>query len=164
MSYAVELTVPTDVLDAMNDRLIQSPTLMARGFRRAMLPIGRRAVDKLSAEPGAPQYPLRVTSRKQLRKIQAMRRERGGGAYPRTHGISDGWQYDVEPLADGGTFSVFNNVPGVEFVQGDFAQPFNLDTGWVQAAPVLSAARDEAEDAAIEVWYTVSDPFAGVPY
>lgn len=153
----VKVIPDIDVLDAVRDAARQAPRRMRREAGIiARGPTAQRLIVELSQEPGAPRYPLRWKSAKQRRKVMAMLRERGQIPYMRTHKISQGWRVVLERLSDGeGVFGVVNTAPGVAFVQGDYAQPYHLDTGWVQAAPIIVSYEDALQDELINAWYRV---------
>ncbi len=153
----IKIIPDTDVLEAVHEAARQAPARMRRAAGKiARGPTAHRLIVELSQEPGPPHYPLRWKSARQRRKVMAMLRESGHWSYIRTHKISQGWRVVLETLADGvGVFGVVNNAPGVEFVQGDYAQPFHLDTGWVQAAPVIVQYGEALQDEVINAWYRV---------
>ncbi len=154
-----DVTPAIDILDAMTDNAIQSPALMATLFQRSMTRLGQRGVEQLDVEPPSGNT-AGITS---LMTPRQARRLRGGGDYPRTHGISHGWKYKVVALDAGGEFVVYNGVPGVNYVEGWDQQPFLAYLGWLFAPPILAEIQAEGEDISIENWYTASDLYAGVP-
>ncbi len=84
-------------------------------------------------------------------------REEGNLPYTRTHKLSKGWKADVVLTDAGGTFSISNAAPETVYVQGDLAQPFHLDTGWPQAAPIITKYAALLEDVLIDSWFTIID-------
>lgn len=159
-----EITPPYDVLDMMTSRFVQSPTLMARSFRRGMVRVGQRAITVLGVEPG-PSIPgvTRLMTERQRRAFFASNGFGGGIPGTRCHAIAEGWQYKVDALDNGGAFTVFNDVPYVGFVEGFEQQPFLAAIGWLYAPPILADFSEEAEDVAIQTWFTVADFTAGIP-
>ncbi len=153
----VKVIPDADVLNAVREAARQAPARMRREAGKiARGKTAQRLIVELSQEPGKPRYPIRWKSARQRRKVMAMLRESGNLPYVRTHKIAQGWWVVLENLADGeGVFGVVNTAPGVEFVQGDYAQPFHLDTGWVQAAPVIVQYEDALQDELINAWYRV---------
>lgn len=158
---SVILTPPLDVMQAIDDELSRVPALMGRSFRRGMVGVAQRALERLKETPGTPHYPLRWKSERQRRAFFATNGFGGGIPSVRSGALEQGWQYALEAADAGGDFTLYNSVDYAVYVQGDFAQPYHLDTGWPQAAPILADAREEAENVAIELWYTVSDIYAG---
>jgi hypothetical protein len=161
--FGAYITPPTDVIEAMNSQLEASPMLMQRSYRRAMVRVGQNALSELSVEPGTPHYPLLWKSARQRRFVMALLREQGNLPYQRTHMLSESWRYLIDDLESGGEFSVFNTDPTARYVIGDDAQPYHLETGWTQAAPVLMRYMELAESVAVDTWFTIVDEFGGIP-
>lgn len=161
--YSAQITVPTDVLDAIRETAQRSPKLMQTAYERATRRLRKQILDSLREEPGRPHYPLRWKSDKQRRYVMAMLRESGNLPYDRTGALLKAWDVRLEDDGDGGIMVVENTADSARYVVGDDAQPYHLDTGWIQGADVVSEFRPIAEDVLIETWYTIADPFAGVP-
>lgn len=160
--FNVVVTVPVDVLESIHKNIAQAPTRLGVEVFRAQNIIGQRAMQELKQTPGAPHYPLRWTSERQRRAFFATNGFGRGIPTQRTGALQQGWDYTIDKFSDGGTFRIINDVPYMRFVEGDDTQPFHLDTGWVQAAPILARYQEEAEAAVIAAWFIVSDPFGGV--
>lgn len=162
-----DVQIEADVLAAIADAALTSPKLMQTAFRRQTTRLRRRILDELQQDPGPVVYAdnghLRWKSLRQKRAVMAKLREENNLPYQRTGALLEA--YDVEFLTDGsgGTFQVTNDAPHAEFVVGDDAQPFHLDTGWVQVADVVVKYDELATQALIETWWTVVSPFGGVP-
>lgn len=159
---SVKITVDTDILDAIAEGVRQSPKLMQVAYDRNTRRLRSRMIKELSTEPRASQPPIRWKSAKQrravMRKLRLMGMEDG---YIRSHALSKAWKADLRPDGTGGIMTITNKTPYVEFVQGDWAQPFHLDTGWPQAGDIFSRYRVEAENVLIQTWFTITDDFAG---
>lgn len=155
--FKAKVTIATDVLDAIDDAARQSPKLMQTAFRRATRRLRSRMLADLRKTPGRPHYPLRWKSEKQRRFVMAKLRAEGNLPYQRTGRLEASWYVEFEPDADGGLFVVGNEASYARYVVGDDAQPFHLDTGWVQGADVVSDYRVEAEEVLIQTWFTVAD-------
>lgn len=153
----VKVTIDLDVLQAIANTAQKSPKLMQTAYDRNTRRLRSRIVERLAAEPGTPQYPIRWKSDKQRRYVMAKLREEGNLPYQRTHALSEGWKAVVEQDGSGGIMTVTNPSPIARYVQGDDAQPFHLDTGWKQVGDVISDARVEAEEVLIQTWFTVTD-------
>lgn len=162
MTFRVVIIPPRDILDAIDDAATRAPKLVESAYRRAVRGVGQRAVKALAQAPGPVKYPIRWKSERQRRAFFATNGFGKGIPYRRSGELSAGWKYRVITDRDGGALTVFNDVSYTRFVQGDDAQPFHLNTGWVQAAPTLRRFEAEAEDILIETWFTLTDPFAGV--
>ena len=164
MTVTAQFVPPTAQFAAINTRIAQAPAIMQTLHKRGMTRLGQRAMKVLRVEP-APRDTTGITrlmTRKQARYVHALRGDREG-AYPRTHAISRGWQYRVEPVANGGAFTIFNNAPGATYVEGFQQQPFLAALGWLYAPPILENLMADAGRITAANWLTASDPFAGVP-
>jgi hypothetical protein len=159
----IAVRADTDILEAFADTAQRAPKLVATAYNRATVRLRRQLLERLREEPGLPSYPLRWKSERQRRFVLARLRESGNLPYKRTGKLLDG--YEVELIADenGGILRVINKQPYAHFVVGDWAQPFHLDTGWKQLAPTVTEFEQVAIDVLIETWFTVADPFAGIP-
>lgn len=164
MPITAQFVPPTAQLNAIGTRIARAPAIMQTLHKRGMSRLGQRAMKVLRVEP-APRDTTGITrmmTPRQRRFVHAMRGDREG-AYPRTHGISQGWQYKVETLDRGGAFTLYNNAPGATYVEGFDQQPFLAALGWLYAPPILQQFMEEAERITAANWLTASDPFAGVP-
>lgn len=151
-----------------NKLVIQSPKLLATAMKRNTSRLKSRWKAALSVEPAAASnfYPFRYKSAKQRRKVHAMRRERGGGAYVRTHKLSKAWAVDIHADEKGGTVSVDNKNPAAPFVYGAFLQPmFDATQGgvpWLDPDEVNRKFMLEATQVLEQTWFTIADSRAGV--
>lgn len=160
---SAQFVPPTDVLEAVNEQLSRVPALMGRTYKRNLTRLVQRKLVLLRPEPGTP--PEGITNLMTPRQQRAYWASRGFGRgvpTPRTHAISNGWQGEVEAADDGGSATIYNDVPGANYVEGYDQQFFLAYIGWLYAPPILDAFQAEAEDVTIESWYTIADPFAGV--
>ncbi len=147
-----------DVLDAVRETAKAAPARMRRKLGAiARGPRAQRLIIRLSTEPGRPRYPLRWKSAKQRRYVMARLRETGNLPYVRTHGLARGWAVTLDSIQEGaGAFIVSNPSRAAEYVQGDFAQPYHLDSGWPQAAPIIQEFAAGFESDVIDAWYEVT--------
>lgn len=167
---SIEYQPLTDTIDLYNERIGNS-NLLFTAYRRNTSRLLSRWKSALKIEPaGAPEYyPLHYKSAKQRRKVQSLRRERGGGPYIRTHNLSNGWQGSVDPVESGGALSMYNTAYEAGFVYGDFdnsRQPmFQGENGgvpWLNPFDVSAPYFDEAETILASTWHTILDPNAGI--
>lgn len=169
MPYGIEIQLPTDVIDAINEQAQQTPKLMATAYRRATSRLKSRWLTALRKEPPAASrfYPIHWQSAKQRAAFFATNGFGGGIPSTRSGVLSQGWQIDIDTADDGGAIVVHNDVPYARYVIGDDRQAmFDGGTGgipWLEPNDVNSEFLDEAEDVLIETYFTVADPFAGVP-
>lgn len=159
---SVTVSVPTDVIEAINEQIGRTPALMSRAYTRATSRLKGRMLDELRAQPGPPHYPLRWKSDRQRRYVMWLLRSEGNLPYQRTGELAQGWEVNIASSDAGGAITVENAVPYAQYVEGDAAQPFHLDTGWPQAAPIIARYAEEAEEVLIQTWFTVTDIYAGV--
>lgn len=154
--------IPFDIFDAIQEQAQRLPALVKRGLPRVTRPIDRRMLGELQAEPGSPRYPIRWKSERQRRAFFATNGFGRGIPTRRTGAMIRSWRVITTFDANGGEIIAGNDSPYVDFVQGNRAQPFHIDR-WPQAAPIYVKYLPIYEDALIEFWYTISDPFAGIP-
>lgn len=130
-------------------------------FRNAMKgktgKLANRALSRITREPGRPIYPLRWQTERQRRAFFATRGFGRGIPYRRTGGLLLGWTVDVDKTKEGVDVVMRNPSEVAHFVQGDRAQKFHRDTGWVQVDDVMSDFYREAEDSTAEIWYEVCE-------
>lgn len=161
--FTVIVTTPTASFALSQENIQQSPQRMAETFVLTVTPINNALLEDLRKQPGSPSYPLRWKSRRQQRYVMAMLRERGTIPYQRTGALAAGWMGTVSANTAGGAALVDNPAPALTYVEGENQQPYHADTGWLFAPTVISRYGDMASNAVVETWFTVSDPFAGVP-
>lgn len=153
----IEVTVDTDVLEAISETAVTAPKRMQQAFNRATASIRAQLYRDLTKEPPRPSYPIRWKSEKQRRAFFATNGFGRGIPTKRSGRYLKGWRVLYTPVnAYIGTLTAENNVPYAKFISGDDAQPFHLDTGWTQAAPVLADYRQRATELLIDTWYRVS--------
>lgn len=160
---AMDVSVNHDILQAIAEGAIQSPGRMRTAYRRNVGRFKSRILRRVKVVPGKPRYPLRWASERQRRAFFATDGFGGGIPYQRTNRLINSYDVILTDTASGAILSLTNSDPKAQFVVGDRAQPFHLDTGWIQIANVISDARVEAEEILIQTWYTVVGEFAGVP-
>ena len=119
--------------------------------------MANEALRKLTILPGPPVYPIRWKSQKQRRAFFASNGFGRGIPSRRKGTLLLGWKVRYKRTSEGGVISLINDVPYMRYVQGDDAQPFHLDTGWVQREDVLNDFLKEAGDTVTAAWWTVSD-------
>jgi hypothetical protein len=150
------MTVDVDVLEAIADAAKTAPRRMNKAYKRRVKTIRQNVLDELRETPGKPRYPLRWKSDKQRKFVMAKLRREKNLPYQRTGMLEAGWTTEILDQKDGAIFQVQNRLPFARFVQGDDAQPFHLDTGWPQAADIVSKWREKATDLLIETWGLVA--------
>lgn len=167
MPLVVEYQPPTAIIEAYNEQIRDTPALLTTAYKRNTHRLIGRWITALRIEPPTAEnyYPLPYKSARQRRKVHALRRERGGGAYQRTHALSQGWKGTVDPIEGGGELRVVNNKPTTVFVYGSLdtpRQPMFVKIPWLDPFEVSYPFMDEAENVLIETLDTISSPTAGV--
>lgn len=161
--FSVQISVPIDVFDAVNDQLQQTPVLMERAYNRASSRLRSRLLEQLRQQPGAPQYPLRWMSERQRRAYFATNGFGHGIPYQRTGALAQGWHVEYGSLDNGGAITIWNDAPSEVYVEGYQQQPFHQDTGWLFAPQLIADFQELATEVIIQTWFTISDVNAGVP-
>lgn len=145
-----------DVLEAIALAAQTAPRRMNKEFKRVTKRTRQQLLLALREQPGKPHYPLRWKSAKQRRYVMAKLRREHNLPYQRTGALSAGWTTRILDKTDGAVFEVVNNVGYARYVQGDDTQPYHLDTGWPQAAPLVTKYRDILIDQLIDAWGAVA--------
>lgn len=167
---SVEYQPLTDTIDDYNER-IGSSNLLSTAYTRNTRRLLSRWKAALKVEPSSASnyYPIHWKSAKQRRAFFATNGFGRGIPTPRTHALSNGWQTDITPLADGGDLTVYNSAPEAGFVYGDFDTPrqpmFDGGTGginWLDPFSVSASYFDQAEFILSETFHTILSPTAGV--
>lgn len=156
---SVTTLLDTDVLDAVRETARESRAAMRRELGKlARGSLANALLRELSREPGRPNYPLRWKSKRQRRYVMALLRETNNLPYRRTHRLAQGWRVVLDDLVEGaGVIRVENDSRIAPYVQGDFAQPYHLDTGWPQMAPLVSRYSAAFQDATIDAWLRINN-------
>lgn len=154
----------SETLEADAKFIHESPKLMATAMRRNVSRLKSRMLKVRRAEPppASAAYPLRYKSAKQRRKVHALRRERGGGSYVRTHELVNDWDMTVTIDGNGGSINIFNDNPVAHFVYDPFRQPMFDKIGWLDAVAQDDKDEIELQRVVDETWLTINDPKAGV--
>jgi hypothetical protein len=121
-----------------------------------------RALAKLKTIPGKPHHPIRWSSERQRKAYFASDGFGGGIPSRRTGSTVDEWTAGFEQTSAGGLVVLSNFNPAVRYLQGVDAQPFHIDTGWVQIEDVEVYAHREMEDVMVLTFYQTADLLEGV--
>jgi hypothetical protein len=158
MFEGYEITVDTDILDAISEQAQRTPGLMATAFQRQAQRLRSVALSRLHVEPGKPVYPIQWTSEKQRRFVMAKLRRDGNLPYQRTGALVNAWQVDYNTADYEGFLRVFNPSDVEQYVTGIRQQKFHSNTGWYRSQDILTELMVEAEDRLIETWLTLAAP------
>jgi len=152
----IDVTVDTDVLDAISEAAKESPRRMNAAYKKRIKRIRQRILDDLREYPGPVKYPFRWKSERQRRAYFATDGFGWGIPYVRTNALKDGWTTHIRDQKDGAVFEVVNNADYSVFVMGDWQQPGHIQTGWNSAAEIVAKYREQATDELISVWGEVA--------
>lgn len=132
-------------------------------FNNAMLGkkgrLANKALSKLTREPGPAVKPIEWSSLRQRRAFFATKGFGRGIPTRRTGALLSAWKVFYQWTRGGGSITLGNDNPAMPFVQGDQAQQFHKNTGWVQVDDVVDDFMKEASDVVIEQWFGAGDPF-----
>lgn len=155
-SIRLDARSAADILTQLQINIRNLPQALRNAVQGEQGRLANDALRKLTILPGPPVYPIRWKSEKQRRAFFASKGFGRGIPTRRSNKLLQGWKVAWIPTPDGGTLSLVNKVPYMRFVQGDDAQPFHLDTGWVQRSDVVDDFLKEAGDTVTAAWWTVS--------
>lgn len=152
----MDVTVDTDVLDAISEAAQESPRRMNRAYKRRIKRLRQQLLDELREYPGPVKYPFRWKSERQRRAFFASNGFGNGIPYVRTNTLKDGWVTHIRDQKDGAVFEVENKADYAGFVVGDWQQPGHLATGWNSAGEIVAKFREKAVDELIDAWASVA--------
>lgn len=159
-------TVDTDALEAIQEQARKTPALMKKFFELRAKPVTRRFLDELKDEPRPAVHPfVFATPRSRRWYFYALREgliPTDGRRYKRSGLTIKAWRVIVKPTTGGGELVLENDQPHAQYVYGPRTVPGHLITGWPQVEPLQEKYSEQLTEVAIETWYTVSDPYAGV--
>lgn len=144
-----ELQKQLVTLEANAKRLPQKFQNAIKGHEGKM---ANRALEQLTREPGKPVHPIRWASRKQQRAYFASGGFGKGIPSRRTGKLLAAWRVVYVPGKEINRLILTNDDPAMPYVQGEFAQPFHKDTGWVQVGDVIDDFLRETEGVVVGVW------------
>lgn len=156
MTIRMDVTVDTDVLDAIAEATQDAPRRMNKAYKRRVKRLRQRILDDLRQYPGPVKYPFRWKSERQRRAYFATDGFGWGIPTVRTHALRDSWTTRIKDQRTGAIFEVENNAPYARFVVGDDQQPGHLQTGWQSAAQIVARYREQAVDELIDTWGAIA--------
>ena len=158
----VNLLIESDILSALNEQISQLPAITRGAVSRVYRRYRARIIKDLAAYPGPVKRPIRWKSERQRKAFFASNGFGHGIPYQRTGNLGKSWKVSTSVKKDVGAFVVENTSNYVQYVQGDYQQPFHLDTGWKAAAPIIVKYETLIGEALIEEWITLVDERAGI--
>lgn len=154
-----EVQIDDDIIQSYVELAQDYPRVARQAFKGEIERVLKPALALLKTEPGPPVYPIRWKTERQRRAFFAT--EGFGHGIPASRAqppvVLEGWT--IETSGDGFDFeaSLGNDVPWSVYVQGEFAQPFHLDTGYVQAGPVFVEYQELTTNALIDTWFALME-------
>ncbi len=160
----------TDILLAISEQAEQTPGLMKTAFERAVKRSIRRIKPAITTYPSrSPSLPFKWSNDPEA-DARARRwyfankvKGRKGGRYRRTGGLAKSWQFIMETTNYAGAYRIQNLYRGAVFVQGFRQVPSHRLTGWSTVNEEVNFEMAALENELIGAWFTISDPYAGVP-
>lgn len=153
----VDIQIDDDVLIALKEAIKQSPSIVNTAFERALSRkrIKQNMLDDIRNAPEKPKYPIRWKTERQRRAFFATDGFGKGIPYQRTGGLQRSWRVTTRTTTAAGVLALETDVKSAIYVQGDYAQPFHLDSGWPQVSDVVAKYDPILTDTLIDVWYSV---------
>jgi hypothetical protein len=157
----LKVTVDTDVIDAYRDLAKRLPSVSRKAFKGEIIRLTKPMLAELKPDPGPVVYAdngrLRWKSERQRRAFFATNGFGGGIPHQRTGALQAAWE--VEIVGKDFSMDVFvnNDSPGAIYVQGDYQQPFHMDTGFPAAAPIFVRYEEQIGDALINTWFSLAE-------
>lgn len=164
---ALNVKVDDDVfqeLYALYDRF--APRKVKNAMRKKGLDIRRRMLAELTQEPAQPTHPF-IWSFDEAAQDRARRWwfaaiARGevrtdGHRYIRSGMLVFNWEVVVNDTPNSISWSVENNAPGVDYVQGSKQVPSHAMSGWPNADDIIDKYQVIATDEFIDVWASFGD-------
>ncbi len=157
-----KVTVDLAPLIAIEKRGRAMPRLLRTAVRREIGRIASDAIEEVSTPLGAHKRPTDWQVPKQ-RRFWFWALKMGVITWAgRTGALSKAWKAIIKIDDNGGLFSISNNRPEKAYVQGVFQQRMHVGV-WVNEEVIIPKYRVIAQGKLIEVYMTVSNPFANVP-
>lgn len=157
----LKVTVDTDVIDAYRDLAKRLPAVSRKAFKGEIERLSKKMLAELKADPGPVVYAangrLRWKSERQRRAFFASDGFGGGIPHRRTGGLQAAWEVEITGRDFNTDIYVNNDVPGAIYVQGDYQQPFHIDTGFPAAAPIFVRYEEQIGDALINTWFSLTE-------
>lgn len=145
------------VLQAIEQELADSPRKVGEIAQKvsASAPVQALLV-ALKTEPPKPSYPLRWKSKRQRRFVMAKLRRANQIPYSRTHDLVRSWQVKTFiPSLGIAQIIILNSSPVAAYVQGQYQQPYHIDTGWKNVQDVVPRYVDPIVGQYLQEWNDV---------
>lgn len=126
-------------------------------------PLLYKEIQPLRTEPREPTLPFiwsydpGENRRLRAKYFKTLPKGSRGGRYRRTHKLVQAWLTGSRRSATQASFTVENNTPYLDTVQGDEQYPSHKDSGWALYDPVLVVAGEKAIDTVVVGWLNILD-------
>ena len=165
-----EIFLDTDVLAAVQEQLKQMPKLTENALRIAIRRSRARLRSKIIAPPNLPTLPF-VWSLDPAANARARRwyfankvpKGSPGGRYQRTGALVEGINVTTIKDGDGDLISIGTDFDRARYVVGEQQVPSHQRTPWFELDELALEESLLLTDEVIDLWFTLADPFAGVP-
>lgn len=147
------------LLKRIDNNIVRSVSRMQLLMKGQQGRIALKAIKRLGEIPGPPQYPIRWKSERQRRAFFASKGFGRGVPTKRKNVIIKGWYADVRADTFGGAITLKNPHSEWVFLQGSFAQPFHIDTGYTQLKDVVDDFYQDGTLIIADTWFRAADPF-----
>jgi len=163
----VNLLIESDILSALNEQISQLPAITRGAVSRVYRRYRARIIKDLAAYPGPPAGTFKNKATPKQRRYVMMLIRKGiwtgrTGKLARSWKLSSRRANKAEQITLENTAENERGQPYSPYVQGDYQQPFHLDTGWKAAAPIIVKYETLIGEALIEEWITLVDERAGI--
>lgn len=159
----VSVTVDLSPLTLIRERAQKMPGLLNTVSKRRVRSLRTRMKARFRIEPGPVKYPIKWKTRKQQRAFFATNGFGQGIPTRRTGAYSEAFDVVLDSTDSGGILRVTNDNPAAQFIGGIHQQPFHAITGWELIDDVVAEFTEIAFNEFREDFWTLADPFAGVP-
>lgn len=174
MVVSADIFIDDDVLEEIGALVSRFPALAEGAFKRQAQRFKARELPKLrniGNYPPQPTLPFKwsfdpIANARARRWYFANKVPRGsaGGRYQRSGALGKNYDMEFDFDFEGDTiFYLTNATPGAEYVVGERQVPSHERSGWEQLDDAALRLSTTINEEFIDVWYTLSDPFAGVP-
>lgn len=159
----VKITIDDDVLKELQKTLGNLPKAFTQRFNRRTAGVRAELLRELQQEPGLPTHPIEWKSEAQRRYFwaaiapQYLDGEGHYTGYPRSHKLSQAWRVTYTSFDRGAVIAASNDDPARPYVEGDWQQPFHVNTGWLYEEEVFRKYRELFTDIAIDTWAAWSE-------
>lgn len=170
MPIKVEVFVDTDVFEAINAELKRVPALaknvVTTAVRRSRKRIRQQIVepDRLPNLPFVWSFDPAANARARrwyfANKVPPGSR---GGRYQRTGDLVKSFDITTLRSDDSDLIMLDTDASGAEYVVGDRQVPSHAQTPWFQIDEIALRESELLTDELIDLWFTLVDPFAGIP-